>query len=141
VETKQIRLGSVSLLCTFVLVCVAVLTVLSMATVRADWQLTENSAQVTTQWYELQNEGQRWLAQVDAALRKDGWDSANLPEGSQRPGERVSTTLTQGGRTLSIALERSPEGSQKLWRIVQWQGSTQWDEEETLQLYTKGEKP
>lgn len=139
-ETKQIRLGSVSLLCTFVLVCVAVLTVLSLATVRADWQLTQNSAQVTTQWYELQNEGQRWLAQADAALRRDGWDAARLPEGSERQENQVSTTLTRGGRTLSITLERAPENSEKGWRIVQWQGSTQWDEEETLNLYSPVQK-
>lgn len=140
-ESKQIRLGSVSLLCTFVLVCVAVLTVLCIATVRADWQLTQHSAEVTTQWYELQNEGALWLSQVDRAVRAEGWESAQLPAGSLREGEYVVTTLEREGRTLTIQVEKAPEGSGRPWHLTCWRGSTQWDGEEELQLYSGGDLP
>jgi hypothetical protein len=135
-EEKQIRLGSVSLLCTFIILCVAVLTVLCVATVRADWQLTSRSAEMTTQWYELQNEGERWLAQADKAIRRDGWASARLPEGSVREEGGITASLERGGRTLSIRLEPGRSGTP--WVLKRWQGGTQWEEEQ-LQLYTKGE--
>lgn len=140
-EGKQIRLGSVSLLCSFILVCVAVLTVLCIATTRADWQLTSRSAEVTTQWYELQNDGQRWLAQADAALRRDGWDAARFPEGSLRQGDAVTVTLEREGRTLTIRLERAQEGADAPWVLALWRSGTEWVEEPGPELYKKGDLP
>lgn len=141
-ESKQIRLGSVTLLCTFVMVCVAVLTVLSIVTARADWQLTRHSAQVTTQWYELQNEGQLWLSRLDQAVRAEGWEAAQLPEGSLREGQSITTTLERGGRTLTIQVEKAPEVSRRPWRLTRWRGSAEWDEEEgELRLYSEGDLP
>jgi hypothetical protein len=125
-------LGSVSLLCALILVCVVVLTVLCIATVRADWLLTRRGAEVTQQHYELQNQAQLWLAQTDAALRSQGWEAATLPQGSERRGESITTTLQRENMKLTITLE---PGEGELYRIKEWRSAREWDEEENLSLF------
>lgn len=136
--TKKVRIGSVSLLFTVILVCVVVLSVLSISTVRADRALSERTAESVSDWYELQNEGQQWLAEVDAVLREHRWKQCDkfLPEGSVRNDLTISTELKQKGRTLQIKIRwvgKNPDGPR--YKVVEWKSSVDWEEDQSMNLF------
>lgn len=138
VGTKKVRIGSVSLLFTVILLCVVVLSVLSISTVRADRALSERTAESVSSWYELQNEGQNWLAEVDAVLRVHRWKESDpfFPKGTRRDGLSISTELKRAGRTLEIEIRwigRNPHGPR--YRIVKWKQTVDWEEDQSLNLF------
>jgi hypothetical protein len=133
-EAKKVRLGSISLLVTVILLCVIVLAVLSISTVRGDLLLAERTADSVSGWYELQNDGQRWLAQVDQVLAQHSWEDCDgyLPEGTSRENDRIAATLRSDGRTLQIELIQDQNTS---YRIAKWVESTDWEEDMSLNLF------
>lgn len=133
-ETKKVRLGSISLLVTVILLCVIVLAVLSISTVRGDLLLAEHTAESVSDWYELQNDGQRWLAQVDQVLSQHPWEECDgyLPEGTSRDEDQIAVTLNREGRTLQIELVRDEDAS---YHIARWVETTDWEEETSLNLF------
>jgi hypothetical protein len=136
--TKKVRIGSVSLLFTVILLCVVVLSVLSISTVRADRALSERTAESVSDWYELQNEGQKWLAEVDAVLREHRWRRCDrfLPKGSVRDDLIISTELKHKGRTLQIKIRwvgRNPDGPR--YKVVEWKSSVDWEEDQSMNLF------
>lgn len=136
--TKKVRIGSVSLLFTVILLCVVVLSVLSISTVRADRALSERTAESVSDWYELQNEGQKWLAEVDAVLREHRWRRCDrfLPKGTVRDDLTISTELKHKGRTLQIKIRwvgRNPDGPR--YKVVEWKSSVDWEEDQSMNLF------
>lgn len=75
-DTKKVRLGSISILMSVILLCVTVLAVLSLTSARADDVMAQRFADQTSAYYDLQNEGQRYLAKADEEIKKSGFDGA-----------------------------------------------------------------
>ena len=66
---RPVRSGALTLLFTVVLLCLAVLAVLSLATARADEALAKKSLDRLAQEAAAEQAGQEWLAALDAAGR------------------------------------------------------------------------
>ena len=68
----SVRIGPISLFTLIIILCLAVLAVLSLTTARAELSITERQAQTTTETYALETAGQEFVAAVDAALTEGG---------------------------------------------------------------------
>ena len=68
----SVRIGPISLFTLIIILCLAVLAVLSLTTARAELSITERQAQTTTETYVLETAGQEFVAAVDAALAEGG---------------------------------------------------------------------
>ena len=64
----SVRIGPISLFTLIIILCLAVLAVLSVTTARAELSVTERQAATTTETYQLEVRGQEFLAAVDGAL-------------------------------------------------------------------------
>lgn len=68
----SVRIGPISLFTLIIVLCLAVLTVLSVTTSLAELSTTERQAATTTETYQLEAVGQQFVADVDAALAEGG---------------------------------------------------------------------
>ena len=68
----SVRIGPISLFTLIIVLCLAVLTVLSVTTSLAELSTTERQAATTTETYQLETAGQQFVADVDAALAEGG---------------------------------------------------------------------
>lgn len=64
----SVRIGPISLFTLIIVLCLAVLAVLSVTTSLAELSTTERQAATTTETYQLEDVGQQFVANVDAAL-------------------------------------------------------------------------
>ncbi|TCL53866.1 hypothetical protein [Allofournierella massiliensis] len=127
-----IRTGALTLLIALTAVCLAVLAVLSFTTAQADLSLAEKSLERFSQDAVLENEGQQWLARLDAALAA-GQDAAAL--GQTGEGGAITVTLTgEEGRTLTIAALPTPQGPGR-YTLTRWQYGQQRDFDTGPQLW------
>jgi hypothetical protein len=67
-----VRIGPISLFTLIIILCLAVLAVLSITTARAELSITERQAATTTETYQLEVQGQEFVAAVDGALASGG---------------------------------------------------------------------
>lgn len=65
----SVRIGPISLFALIIILCLAVLSVLSLTTARAELSITERQAQTTTETYQLETAGQTFVMEVHNALR------------------------------------------------------------------------
>jgi len=115
---KQIpvKLGPLALLLTVVSICLTTLAILVFTTARADVRLAEKYAQTVRERYELEAEGQAYLAGVSN-------DPSLLPEPDE---QGVSwDTLENEGARLIIGI-KNENGS---IRIVSWRHEREWTED------------
>ena len=87
----SVRIGPISLFTLIIILCLAVLAVLSITTARAELSITERQAATTTETYQLEVQGQEFVAAVDGALASGGETAleAVLAEyGMRRSGRR-----------------------------------------------------
>lgn len=133
---RNVRLGTISVLFTVVVLCVSVLAVLSVTTVRADQAMAQRYAQQVSARSELENAGQRWLKAVQDAVAEKGaaLTQADLPEGTQLDGQVVQAALSTDERTLTVKLELDFDGASTNVRVLSWVNSANWQEDERLEV-------
>lgn len=101
----SVRIGPISLFTLIIILCLSVLAVLSLTTARAELSITERQAATTTETYQLEQAGQRFLSEVDGALKQGNLASvlaewgieASSPEAD--PGESAGETIADDGAT------------------------------------------
>ncbi len=127
-----IRTGALTLLITLVAVCLAVLSVLSFATARADRDLAQRSLDRFAQDAALENQGQQWLAQLDGMLAsgQDGSAAGQLLE----DGSIQAVFQQPDGRRLTVIARPTPQGPQR-YQIVLWQLGQDWQPDDSLDLW------
>ena len=131
-NVPPIRSGALTLLLALAAICLAVLAVLSLTTAQADLSLAQKSLDRFSQDAALENEGQQWLAQLDAALAA-GQDTTAL--GQTGEDGAVTTILTgEGGRTLTIAALPTPQGPGR-YTLTRWQYGQERDFDQGPQLW------
>ena len=74
----SVRSGPISLFTLSIVLCLAVLTVLSVTTSLAELSTTERQAATTTETYQPEFVGQQSVADVDAALAEGGDALSNV---------------------------------------------------------------
>lgn len=99
-----IRLGPLALLLAVVSICLAVLSVLTFSTARADLALAQHHAQTVQLRYELEQQAQQFVA-------------------TAAPGS--AQTFEQDGMTLTVALDKNGH-------VMTWLVTRAWEPEETI---------
>ena len=131
----SVRIGPISLFTLVIILCLAVMAVLSATTAQATYSAAEKQALFTNDTYQNEQAAQSAVAVIDAALEDvrasgGGLDEAlaavdeALPADAQRDGSRVLMTFASpSGRTLDVELTIT---SNATYEISQWKATTQW---------------
>lgn len=128
-ERFPIRTGTLTLLLTVVTLCLAVLSVLSAVTARADLALAQKGARQLDQSLAADALGQQWLAQLDEALQTSG----ALPAPAVRqPNGGIAAQLDCGESGL-LQIEVAVNGQS--WRVTRWQLERSWQPDTGLDLW------
>lgn len=124
-----IRLGPLALLLTVISICLTVLSILTFTTARADMRLAEKYAQTVRTRYALEQEGQQFLAEAEAAA---GDGSLELMDDLTRDARGLYWhTLERDGSRLQIGLRRSGDGLE----VAAWRHERLWEEDDSLNLW------
>lgn len=102
-----VKLGPLALLLAVISICLTTLSILTFTTARADMNLAEKYAGTVTTRYELEAEGQAFLADVDGEPDGDGV---------------IRATIEKEGSRLVI--EVGPDGE-----IVSWRQEKEWEQD------------
>ena len=137
-KQEPIRTGWLSLIVMVVVVCLAVLAVLSLVTARAMLATAQKQADYVQQTYELEMLGQQWLSQVETVCSEASSEEellAELPEGTRVDGDLLRYVAQNSDeRQLSIAVQLED----RQIRVVEWRQVRQWQETENIGQLWKG---
>ena len=125
----SVRIGPISLFTLIIVLCLAVLTVLSVTTSLAELS-TERQAATTTETYQLESVAQQFVADIDAALAEGTLEDVlqRYSDSVVRDGELISATFSmESGRTLAIVLRIQND----TYTIEQWKVTTEWTDDGT----------
>lgn len=100
-KKTQLQIGSLLILFTVIMVCVAVFAVLTGATAATDYKVSKRYGDRIELLYECENQGQQWLCDVDNYIHGDG----KLPNNTEQEGNLLSTTIFTEQMSLSIIIE------------------------------------
>lgn len=133
---KNVRLGSISLLFTVAMLCIMMLSVLSLSTARADIAAAKNYGNHVTAWYQCENAAQTWLSETDAALKQRGRTvkEAELTDGAQIKNGVISVVLEEKGVEKDVQLRISAQKNHR-YQILAWRTTTQWKADRSLTLW------
>lgn len=126
----SVRIGPISLFTLIIVLCLAVLTVLSVTTSLAELSTTERQAATTTETYQLEAVGQQFVADVDAALAEGTLEDVlqRYSDSAVRDGDLISVTFSmESGRTLAVVLRIQND----TYTIEQWKVTTEWTDDGT----------
>lgn len=129
---NPVKLGSMTLLLTIVLLCMAILSVLTLSTAHADLALSQKYADRLHQVYALDSKGQQLLAQVDLALQNGATADqvlALMPEETQFNDNVATVSLEAEGQVLTIMLQLNENHAE----ILQWKPGVKWSVDEKLE--------
>ena len=123
------RIGPISLFTLIIVLCLAVLTVLSVTTSLAELSTTERQAATTTETYQLEPSASsssptwtpRWLKALEDVPQR-------YSDSTVRDGELISATFSmESGRTLAIVLRIQ----NNTHTIEQWKVTAEWIDDGT----------
>ncbi|MEA4966200.1 MAG: hypothetical protein VB055_10300 [Oscillospiraceae bacterium] len=131
---RRTQLGSITVLFSVILLCVAVLAVLCLSTAKADLATAQNYADHVTQFYKVEQTGQQFLAQVDKALQTYGTalTGDELPDGAALEDGEISAVLGADGITLTVRLKVEHDDT---YQILEWNRQVTWSENTDLTLW------
>lgn len=133
----SVRIGPISLFALVIILCLAVMAVLSVTTAQATLAAAEKQAAFTADTYANERAAQELTAEVDAALAPvraagGGLDEAvaaverALPEGAVMDGTTVKAEFaTDSGRSLAIELQIHKDAT---YSVSSWKATTKWTE-------------
>ncbi len=126
-----VRAGMLTLLLTVAMLCLAVLSVLSLETAQADLRLADRAALGLTQTVEADSRGQEFLARLDQTLAAGG-SPADLGAQADEKGQWTIQLNCGEAGTLSVGFVLEGEG----WRVTLWQLQRPWQPDQQLDLWT-----
>ncbi|MCI8425584.1 MAG: hypothetical protein HFJ72_08010 [Adlercreutzia sp.] len=111
----SVRIGPISLFALIIILCLAVLSVLSLSTASSELRTSERQAQTTTETYQLETVGQAFLAELDGALKSGRVPDALAAWGVADSSASASAGAADAGETiedegLTGAADGSPAG-------------------------------
>lgn len=136
-DRGSVRIGPISLFALVIILCLAVMAVLSVTTAQATYAAAERQADFTKDTYANERTAQEFTAGIDAALAPvrasgGGLDEAlaavdaALPAGAERDGSTVRAEFTaDSGRTLAIELDIQANAT---YTVTAWKATTLWTE-------------
>lgn len=148
----SVRIGPVSVFSLVVILCLAVMAVLTVTTAQAAYTAAEKQARFTTDTYLNEQAAQNFVAEIDGALadaRSDAGTSPNLKNALAAVEPVVASYddaaivddqvqadfTTENGRTLSVVLTIKDDAT---YEISQWRATTQWNEADSGEILWSG---
>lgn len=124
---KRFQVGSVAVLFSVVVLCVAVFAVLTVLTASSDMRLSRQYGEHIRSQYACENLGQRWLGEID------GWIAGKnaLPDGTEVNGNMVQTEIINGTSVLNIRLTLRGAG----YEIDRWSCTTKFQPDESMKVW------
>lgn len=132
----SVRIGPISLFTLVIVLSLAVMAVLAVATSQATFAAAQKQALFATDTYANETEAQRFVAEVDAALAEvrasgesglqDAYTAVDrmLPANATREDSLVKAVFTaESGRTLEVGLTIK---SNATYEISFWKATTHW---------------
>ena len=129
-EKKRFQVGSIAVLFSVVVLCVAVFAVLTVVTASSDYRVARQYGDHVQSLYRCENRGQEWLSRVDAWLAGQG----ALPEDTHVSGSQVETEILEDGVKLTVRLVITEDG----YEISQWSCTTLWQPAQQWNLWRDG---
>lgn len=131
---RPVRTGALTLLITAVLICLAVLAVLALATAQADLAMADKALSGLQNQAAIETAGQECLAELDAALKQGNASPESFASSADGS---LSTSLSVNGNTLQIVADpKEPTADDPAaYRILTWQLTTKWEPDQTLDLW------
>ena len=124
-EHRRIRVGSIAVLFTVVVVCAAIFAVLTLVTASSDLRTARSYEQRVEALYECENLGEQWLAQVSGYLE----GLQELPENTWESGGELGTEITLGPMQLTARVDAATGA------LLEWSCNALWEPEEDLDLW------
>lgn len=133
----SVRIGPISLFALVIILCLAVMAVLSVTTAQATYAAAERQADFTADTYANERAAQEFTANVDAVLsstRSSGGDSTEalaaikraFPDEAKIDGSTIKAEFTtDSGRALALELEINADAT---YTITSWKTTTLWTE-------------
>ena len=133
----SVRIGPISLFALVIILCLAVMAVLSVTTAQATYAAAERQASFTADTYANERAGQEFAADIDAALapvRAAGGGLAEalaavraaLPADAELDGSTVKAEFTSdSGRALAVVLQIHADAT---YSVASWKATTLWTE-------------
>lgn len=133
----SVRIGPISLFALVIILCLAVMAVLSVTTAQATYAAAERQADFTADTYANERSAQEFTANVDAVLSstRSSGDSVTealaaveraFPNEAKIDGSTIKAEFTtDSGRTLAIELEVNADAT---YTITSWKATTLWTE-------------
>ena len=137
-SNSSVRIGPISLFTLVIILCLAVMAVLSATTAQATYAAAEKQALFTDDTYANESAAQSAVAAIDAALAPvrdagGGLDAALAAVDKARPADAANaqrdgasvllTFAAPSGRTLDVELTIKANAT---YEISQWKATTQW---------------
>ena len=124
-EHRRIRVGSIAVLFTVVVVCAAIFAVLTLVTASSDLRTARSYEQRVEALYECENLGERLLAQVSGYLE----GLQELPENTWEDQGALGTEITWGPMRLTARVDAATGA------VLEWNCNALWQPEEDLDLW------
>ena len=124
-EHRRIRVGSIAVLFTVVVVCAAIFAVLTLVTASSDLRTARSYGQRVEALYECENLGEQWLAQISGYLS----GHQELPENTWEDGGQLGTEITLGPMKLTVRVDAATGA------VLEWRCAALWEPEEDLDLW------
>lgn len=133
----SVRIGPISLFALVIILCLAVMAVLSVTTAQATYAAAERQASFTADTYANERAGQEFAASIDAALapvRAAGGGLAEalaavraaLPADAELDESTVKAEFTaDSGRALAVVLQIHADAT---YSVASWKATTLWTE-------------
>ena len=139
-ERGAVRMGPISILSLAIIICLAVMAVLAMATARANYNESQRQADYVKSAYSNEFVGQQFLATVDAVLARTAAEGGTVADAMATMQEELPSAtaitersvslafMTADGRTLVVVLSINDDLT---YNIEQWKTVTQWEPKST----------
>ena len=130
---NRIRLGSVTLLFSVIIICVSVLAVLSISTAVADSAMAERFAQETETTYSLENDAQARISEIaDVFAQYHGEAVDFLPEYAEVADENtVLFSVQNEKKIISVMLSIGDDYSLS---VSSWKETPLWTEDNEINV-------
>ena len=124
-EHRRIRVGSIAVLFTVVVVCAAIFAVLTLVTAGSDLRTARSYEQRVEALYECENLGEQRLAGVNGYLS----GRQALPENTWEDGGQLGTEITLGPMKLTARVDAATGA------VLEWRCAALWEPEEDWNLW------
>lgn len=124
-EHRRIRVGSVAVLFTVVVVCAAIFAVLTLVTADSDLRTARSYRDRVEALYACENLGEQWLDDVNGYIFQGG----ALPDNTREEDGRLVTKITRGAMELTARVDAATGA------VLEWSCTARWQPEEDLELW------